>query len=246
MRVLVFSNMRKGEPNPSARGAELVQKRWGSIESKCHPAIFEIATIYKESVEARKSLGPNPPAALIEEIELRCDARLTQIFVRHSGPVPPEPDGFAAQTVFSQASLNSLSDDYGSIELLHWDRHKIPFRFDVQKMEGKNWDASRRVQRTIADLEQLRCGKGPIQRFKFDTEHSDLFLTLWGLGIQNLTPEELADFFDRYCPCAPEAHDPSALKNQRARFRKKIDAVRLGRVKPKSVTRTDSGQRRGR
>lgn len=229
MRVLVFSNMRKGEPNPSARVTELVQKRWGSIESKCHPAIFEIATIYKESVEARKSLGPNPPAALIEEIELRCDARLTEVFVRHSGPVPPEPDRFAAQTVFSDVSLNSLTDDYGSIELLHWDRHKIPFRFDAQKMERKNWDASCRVQRTIGDLEQLRCEKGPILPFKFQIEHADIFLTLWGLGIEKLSPEELADFFDRYCPCTREGHDPSALKNQRGRFRK---ALELGKKNP--------------
>lgn len=221
MRVLVFSNMRKGQPNPPAAR---VHKRWDSVESKCHAAIFELAIVYKESAEARKSLGPNPPAALIEEIERRYEARLTEIFLRHSGPVPPEPDRFAAQTVFSEISLNSLSDDNGSIELQHWDRHKIPLRFDVEKMADKNWDASRRVQRTIADLEQLRCGKGPILPFKFQIEHADIFLTLWGLGIEKLSPEEMADFFDRFCPCGCDGHDPSALKNQRRRFRKILES----------------------
>jgi len=96
-------------------------------------------------------------------------------------------------------------------------------------MQSRDWDASRRMLRTIGDFEQIRCGKGPIQPFKEDIEHWTIFEALWGFGLEQLTAEKLADFFDKYCACSTQIHDPGALNKQRARFKRALDkAIQLG------------------
>jgi hypothetical protein len=150
------------------------------------------------------------------------EQRLREIKQKYSGPIPPAPNTFATQTIFSRKALKSKSDAQGIAEMIHWERHKIPRIQDLKKMAARDWDASRRVQRTLSDLEQLRCGKGPIQSFKGDLEHRNIFETLWGFGLERLTPTELADFFDRFCPCGSEEHDTDALKKQRTRFKRAI------------------------
>jgi hypothetical protein len=70
-------------------------------------------------------------------------------------------------------------------------------------------------------MERIRCGK-PIRPFKGNLEHQSMFESFWGFGIERLNPDELADFFDQFCPCASEGHDPDALKKHRARFARSI------------------------
>ncbi len=221
--VLPFSNMRKSEPKPLVKRLEdLAKRRQESIVAKCHPAIFELAQLWKDSIKAFKALEPSRPHELIAEIEAHLGNRLAEIHRNYSGPAPPNPKTFTAQIIFSEEALTSKSDAQGIAEILHFERHKIPLKVDLQKRQVRDWNATQRVLRTHRDLEQLRCGKGPIQRFKGDIEHSNMFETLWGFGLERLTSEELADFFDTYCPCGSEAHDPDALKKQRARFQKAL------------------------
>jgi len=215
--------MRKGEPKPlNERLEELAKKRQASIEEKCHPAIFEMAQLWKGSEIARKAMGPNPPHKLIAGIQDRVEKRLTEIHRKYSGPVQPEPNRFAAQVIFSDEALKSESDGIGIAESIHFQRHKTPAKRDAEKMRAKDWKASRRIQRTIADLEQLRCGQGPIEPFKGNVEHWSMFELLWGMGLEKLTPEELAIFFDKYCPCDSETHAPDTLKKLRARFKRAL------------------------
>jgi hypothetical protein len=44
------------------------------------------------------------------------------------------------------------------------------------------------------------------------------------LGLDSLTDEELADCFDEMCPCGKD-HDADALKKQRTRVRKQLQAA---------------------
>lgn len=212
--------MRRAEPNlPAERVKVLAKKREKSIEAKCHPAIFEIAQLHKELIEALKALPVGSPQEVIATIETRMDKRLKEIEQKYSGPIPPAPNTFTAQIIFSDAALRADSDAQGIAESMHFERHRIPAKVDVERRARKDWNATRRLLRTTSDLEQLRCGKGPIQAFKGNLDHSTMFQTLWGFGIEKLGPEELADFFDRFCPCSCEGHSADALKNQRARFR---------------------------
>ena len=216
--------MRKGDPKPNPKSLqERIQERRNSIAAKCHPAIFELAQLWGESIEAFKNLGPNPPRELIAKIETRVDERLKEIHRQYSGPVPPAPKTFAAQTILSKPAMESESDARGVIEWLHWERHKVPLKQDVQKAQGGDWNASRRVQRTVSDLEQIRCGKSPIRPFKCNLEHWNMFETLWGFGLERLTPEELAIFFGDFCPCGAETHEPDAMEKQRGRFKKALE-----------------------
>lgn len=190
--------------------------------AKCHPAIFELAQLWKESIAARNSLGVDPPSEILAELAAGFEKRLEEIQRKYSGNVPPDPNRFAAQVIFSDVALKSESDHLGVVEWIHFERHRTPLKMDVGKRSAKDYEASRRILRTAGDLEALRCNR-TIPAFKGgETEHRSMFETLWGFGLEKLTPEELALFFDAYCPCE-KVHDPDALKKARNRLRQVLE-----------------------
>jgi hypothetical protein len=198
--------MRTGEANtPETREQSRFDRQWESIASKCHPAIFELAQLWKD----------HPRNDQMEK-------RLAEIHRKYSGNVQPAANTFAAQIIFREETLKSKDDGLGIFEALHFERHRIPAKIDLKQSEDGNFEASQRILRTLRDLEQLRCSKGPIQPFKVNFEHSGMFEALWGFGIEKLTPEELATFFDQFCQCNSEAHDPDGLKHQQKRFKKSL------------------------
>jgi hypothetical protein len=213
--------MKKGDPKPAgARQSgqrRRVEQRQEAIVAKCHPAIFELAQLWKESIAALSSLGANPPPEILAELEAGLEKRSEAIQRKYSGNLPPDPNKFAAQVMFSEAALKSESDHRGVVEWIHFERHRTPLKADVGKRTAKDYEASRRILRTAGDVETLRCNR-KIQAFKGEIEHRNIFENLWGFGLENLTPEELAFFFDTYCPCG-KVHDPDALKKARNRFR---------------------------
>lgn len=198
--------------------------RWISIQQKCHPVVFDMSQLWKESIEDLKKASDNPSKEAVEALEARFLERAREINNRYPDLKELKADEFCAQNIFSEPMLTSKSTSQGITEWLHFERHRIPMKRDMELMKAGDWDASQRVQRTIRDIEQIRCGKGPIRPFQGNLEHSNIFETMWGLGVEKLTQEELADFFDRYCPCG-EAHDPGALKKHRERFRKALEGA---------------------
>jgi|SRR5215472_223024 len=213
--------MKKGDPKPAAaRVSELkrrVEQRQEAIVAKCHPALFDLAQLWKESIRALHSLGPQPPVELVAEIDARFERRCEEILLKYPGNVPPSANTFAAQIVFSHEALESKTDHRGVAEWIHFERHRTPLKVDLEKRAAKDYKASRRLLRTAGDWEARRCNR-KIQPFKGELQHRNLFETLWGFGLESLTPEELAFFFDEYCPCA-KVHDPDALKKSRNRVR---------------------------
>jgi hypothetical protein len=224
--------VKKGQAKPS--GEAQPEQRWESMRAKCHPAIFELAQLWKDSIEALNRLGPNSSQESRIEIEAKQEQRLSEIKQKYSGPIQPAPHTFAAQTIFSESALNSEVDAQGVLEIIHFQRHNRLFEQDSEKMRAGDWDASRRIQRTFADLEQIRCGKGPIRKFKVDVGHWNIFETLWGFGIEQLTAEELADFLDKYCPCGVEEHDQDSLRKQRTRFKRILQKAIASKQSPES------------
>jgi hypothetical protein len=208
---------RKRQPKPGG-DEKRRQTRWKSIEEKCNPAMFEMAQLWKESIEALRNAGPNPSKEAVEAIDARVSERSVELHHRYPDLALLNSRAFIDQSIFSESAFTADSDSRGVLEWLHFERHGIPFKHDEEDAMKGDWGASRRVQKTIADAEQLRCGKGPIKRFQGNLEHSNMFETMWGLGIERLTEEELAAFFDKYCPCGIESHNPDALGNHRERF----------------------------
>jgi hypothetical protein len=103
---------------------------------------------------------------------------------------------------------------------MHFVRYGIPLRADLKKREHGDWKATKRVLRTEWKYEELRCHQKTFSgKFKCDFDHWQMFVVLWSLGIEELTPEELADFFDWFCYCGEE-HSAEGLKKQRGRLQK--------------------------
>jgi hypothetical protein len=212
--------VKKGQAKPVVQRVEdLAEKRKRSIQLKCHPALFEVAPLWKESITEFKRLGSNVPKERLAELAQKFDKRLQEIQAKYSGPNPPAPNTFAAQSIFRNEE--NMSDADGIADWIHFERHKIPLKQDLERRQNRDWKSTSRVLRTATDMEQLRCGK-PIRPFKGNLEHQNMFDTFWGFGIERLSPEELADFFNQFCPCGSEGHDPDALKKHRARFKRSI------------------------
>jgi hypothetical protein len=215
-----LSKMRRNEPKLPLKDVEdLAENRKESIVGKCHPALFEVGPIYKESIEAFKALGSRPAQELAAKIEAKFNSDIDEVQRKYPGTIPPAPGTFAAQTIFADAT--NESEQQGVIEWLHFERHRVPLKVDMEKARQRDFDAFRRLLRTAEDITNLHCER-PVKPFKVDLEHSNMFEVLWGFGIENLTPEELADVFDWYCPCGTEGHDPDALRKQRERFKQAI------------------------
>ena len=121
-----FSNMRRGEPFIRLE-RETEEHLSHEIFQACHPAIFEIATVWKQSIEGLKALGHNPPRELLAEIDARERKRLAEIKQTYSGPVNPPPGTFATDIIFS-AGQNEKGRPLA--EFLHWERHKTPLSKD--------------------------------------------------------------------------------------------------------------------
>ena len=164
-------------------------------------------------------MGPNLAKEQLAELQQKFEKRLDEIQAKYSGPNLPAPKTFAAQTIFRNEE--NMSDADGIADWIHFDRHKIPLKHDLEGRQNRDWESTSRVLRTATDMEPLRCGK-PIRPFKGNLEHQNMFENFWGFGVEKLSPEELADFFDQFCPCGNRGHDPEALKKHRARFKRSI------------------------
>jgi hypothetical protein len=213
--------MRKGET--SVGRVQSGQDRWEAIGRKLQPALLEMAQLFKECIQALESLGPNASRELAASIEARLDERLEEIKTRYSGPVQLPKNSFPCEIVFP---FESARDD-GEIAVasaLHWERHKVPLAQDIERMNMRDGEATRRILRTMADYEAIRCEQKKPKPFKGKIDHSNLFqIGLGPLGLQNLTAEELAIFFDRFCPSCREAHNANALRRQRAEFLRALE-----------------------
>lgn len=205
----------------SERAIGAIKKRIAAIQEKVHPALPELLTAFRDAEEAWKSLSiPERTPERIQKIEQEFDSALDRIQRRYSGPVQAPRGTFGVEGIYTKSALKSGSEAAAVAEYVHWHRHKKPFGKDTQQMNAKHHAASCRIQRTFADYEMLRCGQGAIKPFKGDVDHWDFFATGWGLGLEKLSPEELADFADWYCLCGEKSHSADNLKQQRLRFKR--------------------------
>lgn len=75
-------------------------------------------------------------------------------------------------------------------------------------------ESSDQLQRIIQDGHKLRYGES-VEPTKGKIDHRIMFSFGLGLGLEELTGEELATFFDTFCPTCSKEHDPESLSRQR-------------------------------
>ena len=224
--------------NSALKSPRLPQEGPSNFLQKLDPWFVGLAHLFKEDAAARiddskpmgkaghvdrgKHLQPArlPPAVLPEfprtvgemlaSLATWGDPRLAEAMKAMQQGIPPE----ALTTDLNQVlpSMISLLKYHATVPELHW-----------REMQGDK-DAGRQVVET-ADVynrwmhEQLPAGG---VRFKTNARHN--ILMLYGLagGLERLTSQELADFFDKFCPCG-ETHTVEVLRRLRRKLLKVLE-----------------------
>jgi hypothetical protein len=196
------------------------QKSW---KEKVHPAFLEIGLIYRDSQENLPGSGPNQLAQNSEKCRARVLQTREDLLKRYPDLQLGSPSNHitAASARFSSQRDNLM----GILEWLCWRRFGQPLTILVAEEKAGNVEAHDKVSRLRNDLWHLVYGRGSIEPFKGNSRHSELMELGLNLGLDALTDEELADCFDEFCKCGKD-HDPDALKKQRARVRKQLEAAR--------------------
>jgi hypothetical protein len=201
------------------------QKSW---KEKVHPALPEILLIYKDSQETLSGSGPNQLTQDAQKRRARVLQTREDLLKRYPELQPGSPSNHitAASARFTSQRDNLL----GILEWLCWRRFGQPLATLVAEEKAGNLVAHDKVSRLRNELWHLVHGRGSIEPFKGNSRHSEIMELGLNLGLDALTDEELADCFDEFCRCGKD-HDPDALKKQRARVRKQLEAARYGSLR---------------
>lgn len=195
---------------------------------------MDFATLYKESITAWKALGPNPSWDRVAPIDEKHREKLEE-FRKKYADVRLGSSAFDLIYVDGPTGWppSQRDKDQGFLENLYWKHYKEPLWIALQKVQQGDVNAYRRVMRIGEYYQRRRFSQGPMKPAKGDPDHSDLLEMGLDMGLDKLSPEELADFFDTFCPCG-KIHDPDALKKQRLRTRKALRAIEAWMVEQRS------------
>jgi hypothetical protein len=196
------------------------QKSW---KEKVHPAFLEILLVYRDSQENLPGSGPNQLTQNAQKLRARVLQTREDILKRYPELQPGSPSNHI--TVASARFTSQRDNLMGILEWLCWRRYKQPLSALAAEEKAGNLEAHKKVHRLKDDLWRLLHKRGLIEPFKGNSRHSELMELGLNLGLDTLTDEELADCFDEFCKCGKD-HDPDALKKQRARVRKQLEAAR--------------------
>ena len=219
-------------------------------KSKLHPAFVEMADAYKrmslelavilkEAKLAEDALGslavPEQMSQIAKRVITKKDDMLQRFdreFVDIDSRYKPLPASLLCYSYMPglrQREQTAETESRTFKEWLHWQRHHE----SLQRAEGEdkqgNLNAFERIVRTLRDWRTIFFKKGAIKAFQYGTEHQDIFEIglSFASGMEKLTGEELADFFDCMCPSeeCEQFHDARALQKQLARLIKDLEAA---------------------
>jgi len=197
------------------------QKSW---KEKVHPAFLEIVLIYGDSQENLPGSGHNRLTQNGQKLSARVSQAREDLLRRYPELQPGSPSNHITA---ASARYSSRRDNLtGILEWLCWRRYGQLLSALAAEEKAGNLEAHNKVHRLKDDLWQLLHKRGSIEPFKGNSRHSELMELGLNLGLDALTDEELADCFDEFCACGKD-HDPDALKKQRARVRKQLEAARI-------------------
>jgi hypothetical protein len=208
-------------------------------KNEVHPSLLGFAAIYSELVRMSSELNKLTPAErerVLRETDFDdrgVDERLQEL-VQEAGKreAPTTIDPFYVMTVTAlerrplkvgeiEVSFGAFPDDnpnnlrlLSMMEFLAEQRFGRPLYQLVAEDRAGVKESSVKMQRIIHDGHKLRYGER-IVPIKGKLDHRIIFSFGLGLGLEKLTAEKLASFFDDFCPTCSSEHDPDSLRRQR-------------------------------
>lgn len=190
--------------------------------------------MYRELVRSIEAMRTKPTPGQVAEIHARALRRIMDLRERFGDL----PEGLYSTVHVGSPELpfeeavrqlpRSISKEL--LEWLCWNRYRRPlWQITLEDAAGDR-EASKKIERIIADGNRLRYGEG-IASFKSHLDHSALLRMGFPLGLDKLTAEELADCFEAVCPCEIE-HTADGLKKQRKRLLADIEAAKKWEENP--------------
>lgn len=224
-----------------------MQRAASEWKTKLHPAFIEIAdankrvmlalaSILKNAKEAEEALGSRiTPQQKIEIanrvisehdklLELSAN-EIADIDNRYK-PLPESTLCYPYLTDLGPGHRSADSESRALFEWLHWERHHESLTNATEADNRGDLSAWDRIARTARDWRTIFHKKGAIKPFQGGTYHQDIFQIglSFASGMEKLTGEELAEFFDFFCPCMT-IHDARALQKQLARLLKALETA---------------------
>jgi hypothetical protein len=219
---------------------------------KVRPSLLELAAVYKEYVsmyEQSKHMSPQERAKFYGK---EPDEKTKKAMYDKLNQLASDEDQAqaAAGNAFYAASLSAAENqpvslgDYevsyktpegnpenpnnrfllGMAEFISQQRFGRPLHQLIAEDAIGVRESSEQMQRIFQDCHHLRYGV-EIQPPKGKMHHRVILDFGMGRGIENLTEEELASFFDDFCPICKKMHDPDSLGEQRKALKEQREAA---------------------
>lgn len=127
-----------------------------------------------------------------------------------------------------------IPESYLMFNVLCWFRFGKTAAQLVQEYESGDVKAIRQFHKLNLEYDMWQVGKVDPRKLKFKANVDHLYLMAAGLdlGLETLSPDELADCFGALCPCE-QTHDPESLGKLRTWILKQFPPISLVTDSPK-------------
>jgi len=171
---------------------------------------------------AQKHPQPDQRVGEVRRVLILSSQKRHEVLTNHPDNSPGTPWHQVTATGYRPASPQEKLEQV--LDWFFFKRNRTPRWLASEKEKEGNLRAHKQLVRAEDEFWCLLNGHGPVPPFKVDQPHTDLLELGLHLGLKVLTAEELADCFDEVCPCG-EIHDADALKKQRGRVLKDLEAT---------------------
>ncbi len=209
------------------------------MNEKLHPALLKAAAIFKDIVTERNAIQTEAKQRKLSKKQYweRITALSQKIDERLANEVGPLISGEALSPLTADDKFYELSfaaheeaaknpsDRSAALDaavalLMEFDsahRFHMPLKTIGDRHFAGDRQSTYDYLRLQIDRERVRYGDG-LPPFKGNVDHRILMRRGLAYGLKEVTAEELAEFFDLFCPCGKDGHDASDLGKLRKRL----------------------------
>jgi hypothetical protein len=193
--------------------------------SKLHPTFVKAAEYQKKVLLLLRSDSPaDKEAASQLSVDLPPDLQLEANALYEQLEASGKPRRRSSILIFALEGMppgTTISEEHYIFHWLCWFKYNKPYKQLMEEYKGGDFRAAKQLHQLNLEFDKWRFGKTDPNKLKFKTnlDHFDLVAAGLELGIESLTPNELAECFDKLCPCGGP-HFPENLSKLRKRIMK--------------------------